>query len=172
MGVRSMCVRSTAFGSHVGQLILRFLTFNFPAAQARCVVSSISTEPAWFDLSEQFLTSPPGSNLNYRENQMTNIFVGNLSYQTTEQELEAAFANYGAVERANVVRDRETGQPRGFAFIEMTNKNEAIKAIQGLDGQDMNGRAIKVNEARPKEDRGNGGGNRGAGSGRRREPRW
>ena len=104
---------------------------------------------------------------------MTNIFVGNLSYQTTEQELEAAFANYGTVERASVVRDRETGQPRGFAFIEMTNKSEAIKAIQGLDGQEMNGRAIKVNEARPKEDRGNGGGgNRGSGFGRRREPRW
>jgi len=103
---------------------------------------------------------------------MTNIFVGNLSYQTTEQDLEAAFANYGSVERASVVRDRDTGQPRGFAFIEMTNKSEAIKAIQGLDGQDLNGRAIKVNEARPKEDRGNGGGNRGGGSGRRREPRW
>jgi len=106
---------------------------------------------------------------------MTNIFVGNLSFQTTEQELEAAFANYGTVERTSVVRDRDTGQPRGFAFIEMTNKSEAIKAIQGLDGQEMNGRAIKVNEARPKEDRGNGGGgNRGGGgSGRqRREPRW
>jgi RNA recognition motif-containing protein len=102
-------------------------------------------------------------------NQMTNIFVGNLSYQTTEQELEAAFTTYGAVERASIVRDRETGQPRGFAFIEMTNKSEAIKAIQGLDGQDMNGRAIKVNEARPKEDRGSGG---GGGFGRRREPRW
>ena len=88
------------------------------------------------------------------------------------------FANYGAVERANVVRDRETGQPRGFAFIEMTNRNEAMKAIQGLDGQDMNGRAIKGNEARAKEERGNGGGggggNRsgGGGGGRRREPRW
>jgi cold-inducible RNA-binding protein len=108
---------------------------------------------------------------------MTNIFVGNLSYQTTEQELQTAFSNYGAVERANVVRDRETGQPRGFAFIEMTNRNEAMKAIQGLDGQDMNGRAIKVNEARAKEERGSGGGggggNRGGGSGgRRREPRW
>lgn len=104
---------------------------------------------------------------------MTNIFVGNLSYQTTEQELEAAFATYGAVERASVVRDRDTGQPRGFAFIEMTNKSEAIKAIQGLDGQDMNGRAIKVNEARPKEERGSGGGgNRGGGFSKRREPRW
>jgi RNA recognition motif-containing protein len=101
---------------------------------------------------------------------MTNIFVGNLSYQTTEPELEAAFSAYGAVERASIVRDRDTGQARGFAFVEMTNKSEAIKAIQGLDGQELNGRALKVNEARPKEDR--GGGNRGGGFGRRREPRW
>jgi len=99
---------------------------------------------------------------------MTNIFVGNLSYQTTEQELEAAFSSYGTVERASVVRDRETGQPRGFAFVEMTNSHEATQAIQGLDGKDINGRAVKVNEARPKEDRGSGSG----GFGRRREPRW
>jgi cold-inducible RNA-binding protein len=102
---------------------------------------------------------------------MTNIFVGNLSYQTTEQELETAFSSYGTVERASVVRDRDTGQPRGFAFVEMTNSQEAAQAIQGLDGRDINGRAVKVNEARPKEDRGSGGGNRG-GFGRRREPRW
>src|SRR5260370_28732119 len=103
---------------------------------------------------------------------MTNIFVGNLSYQTTEQELEAAFGAYGPVERASVVRDRDTGQPRGFAFVEMTNKADAMKAIEGLDGQELGGRAIKVNEARPKEDRG-GGGNRGRGfGGPRREPRW
>jgi cold-inducible RNA-binding protein len=102
---------------------------------------------------------------------MTNIFVGNLSYQTTESELEAAFASYGAVERASLVRDRDTGQARGFAFVEMTNKHEAIKAIQGLDGQELNGRALKVNEARPKEDR--GGGHRSGGFSRqRREPRW
>ena len=101
---------------------------------------------------------------------MTNIFVGNLSYQTTEPDLEAAFGAYGAVERASVVRDRDTGQARGFAFVEMTNKSDAIKAIQGLDGTELNGRAIKVNEARPKEDR--GGGNRGGGYGQRREPRW
>src|SRR6266513_1160663 len=104
---------------------------------------------------------------------MTNIFVGNLSYQTTEQELEAAFGAYGPVERASVVRYRDTGQPRGFSFVEMTNKADAMKAIEGLDGQELGGRAIKVNEARPKEDRG-GGGNRGGGGfgGRRREPRW
>jgi RNA recognition motif-containing protein len=103
---------------------------------------------------------------------MTNIFVGNLSYQITEQELEAAFGQYGAVERASVVRDRETGQPRGFAFVEMTNSSEAMKAIEGLDGQEMKGRAIKVNQARPKEDRGGGGNRGGGGYGRSREPRW
>jgi len=107
---------------------------------------------------------------------MTNIFVGNLSYQTTEPELEAAFASYGAVEKISVMRDRDTGQPRGFAFVEMTNKDEASKAIQGLNGHELNGRALNVNEARPKESRsgGGGGGNRGGGGGfgRRREPRW
>jgi cold-inducible RNA-binding protein len=104
-----------------------------------------------------------------------NIFVGNLSYQTTEQELEAAFAAYGAVERVSLGRNRDTGEPRGFAFVEMTNREEAMKAIQSLNGQEFGGRALNVNEARPKEER--GGGNRfankgGGGQGRRREPRW
>jgi len=111
---------------------------------------------------------------------MTNIFVGNLSYQTRQDELESAFSAYGAVERVSVVTDRDTGQPRGFAFIEMTNKNEADNAIAGLNGADLNGRAMNVNEARPREERGGGGGgnragNRGGGGGfgrQKREPRW
>ncbi len=112
---------------------------------------------------------------------MTNIFVGNLSYQTTQEELEAAFAAYGAVEKVSLVRDRDTGQSRGFAFVEMTNPGEATSAINGLNGTDLNGRAMNVNEARPREERGGGsrfGGNRGGnrsgggGFGRRREPRW
>ncbi len=112
---------------------------------------------------------------------MTNIFVGNLSYQTTEAELESAFGSFGTVERVSIVRDRDTGQPRGFAFVEMTNSNEAANAIQGLNGTEMGGRAINVNEARPREERGGRsfgggrGGNRGGGGfggGRRREPRW
>ena len=116
---------------------------------------------------------------------MTNIFVGNLSYQTTEAELEAAFGAFGAVERVSIVRDRDTGQPRGFAFVEMTNADQAASAIQGLNGTEMGGRAINVNEARPREERGGGGGNRfgsggggggrgpkGGGFGRKREPRW
>ena len=85
---------------------------------------------------------------------MTNIFVGNLAYQTTESELEAAFAAYGAVEKTSVVRDRDTGQPRGFAFVEMTNQAEAMKAIEALNGQELNGRALNVNEARPRPERG------------------
>ncbi|MCX6591736.1 MAG: RNA-binding protein [Acidobacteria bacterium] len=118
---------------------------------------------------------------------MTNIFVGNLSYQTGEADLEAAFAQYGAVERVSIVRDRDTGQPRGFAFVEMTNGNEAQNAIASLNGRELNGRAINVNEARPREERGGGGGgnrfgggggggrggNRGGGGGGgRREQRW
>ena len=78
---------------------------------------------------------------------MTNIFVGNLSYQTTEDELQAAFSAYGTVERVSVVRDRETGQPRGFAFVEMTNSSEATNAINAMNGREINGRALNVNEA-------------------------
>jgi cold-inducible RNA-binding protein len=99
---------------------------------------------------------------------MTNIFVGNLSYQTTQDDLQAAFAQYGAVERVNIVTDRDTGQPRGFAFVEMTDKSAAEQAISQLNGADMNGRALNVNEARPKPQGGGGGFNRGGGGGNRR----
>jgi RNA recognition motif-containing protein len=107
---------------------------------------------------------------------MTNIFVGNLSFQTTQDELHAAFAQYGAVERVNIVTDRDTGQPRGFAFVEMTDRSAAETAISQLNGADMNGRALNVNEARPKPQGGGGGGyggNRGGGGGGRgRGSRW
>ena len=97
---------------------------------------------------------------------MTNIFVGNLSYQTTQDDLYAAFAAYGAVERVNIVTDRDTGQPRGFAFVEMTEKRDAETAISQLNGAELNGRAINVNEARPKPTGGGGfGGGRGGGGG-------
>lgn len=98
---------------------------------------------------------------------MTNIFVGNLSFQTTQDDLHAAFSNYGAVERVNIVTDRDTGMSRGFAFVEMTNKSEADAAIAELHGRELNGRAINVNEARPKPEGGRGGfgGNRGGGGG-------
>jgi cold-inducible RNA-binding protein len=99
---------------------------------------------------------------------MTNIFVGNLSFQTTQEELHAAFANYGAVERVNIVTDRDSGQPRGFAFVEMTDRAAAEAAIAKLNGTDLNGRTMNVNEARPKPQGGaGGGGNRGGGGGGR-----
>jgi cold-inducible RNA-binding protein len=105
---------------------------------------------------------------------MTNIFVGNLSFQTTQDELQAAFAAYGNVERVSIVTDRDSGQPRGFAFVEMTDKSAAENAIAQLNGSDMNGRALNVNEARPKPQGGGGGGyggNRGGGGGGRGS-RW
>ena len=99
---------------------------------------------------------------------MTNIFVGNLSFQTTQDELHAAFSNYGNVERVNIVTDRDSGQPRGFAFVEMTDRSAAEAAIAHLNGADLNGRAMNVNEARPKPQGGSGGGgNRGGGGGGR-----
>lgn len=109
---------------------------------------------------------------------MTNIFVGNLSFDTTDSDLQATFGAYGAVERASVVRDRDSGQSRGFGFVEMTNAAEANQAMTALNGQDLNGRTLNVNEARPRES--NGGGNRGGGGfnrsggggGKRRESRW
>ena len=96
---------------------------------------------------------------------MTNIFVGNLSYQTTQEDLQSAFAQYGSVERVHIVTDRDTGQPRGFAFVEMTDAREAEAAIGQLNGTQLNGRAINVNEARPKPAGGGGGGGRGGGGG-------
>lgn len=98
---------------------------------------------------------------------MTNIFVGNLSYQTTQEDLQAAFSAYGSVERVNIVTDRDTGQARGFAFVEMTEKRDADTAISQLNGTELNGRAMNVNEARPKPTGGSGfgGGRGGAGGG-------
>lgn len=81
---------------------------------------------------------------------MTNIFVGNLNYSTTQEDLHATFAQFGNVERVSVVTDRDSGQPRGFAFVEMTNSDEAQNAISQLNGTELNGRALNVNEARPK----------------------
>jgi RNA recognition motif-containing protein len=111
---------------------------------------------------------------------VTNIFVGNLSYQATQADLQNAFAAYGNVERVNVVTDRETGQPRGFAFVEMSDSDAAQNAITNLNGAELHGRAMNVNEARPKPAGGGGGyggqrgnsGNRGGGNGRGRGPRW
>lgn len=94
----------------------------------------------------------------------TKIYVGNLSFNTTSQDLETLFAESGTVESANVIEDRETGRSRGFGFVEMASKADAEAAISTLDGKEYDGRNLKVNEAKPREDRGgNGGGRRGGG---------
>jgi len=97
---------------------------------------------------------------------MTNIFVGNLSYSTTQEDLQATFAQFGTVERVSIVTDRDSGQPRGFAFVEMTDANEAQNAISQLNGTELHGRAMDVNEARPKSP--GGGSGRGGFGGPRR----
>jgi cold-inducible RNA-binding protein len=85
---------------------------------------------------------------------MTKIFVGNLSYQTTDSELAELFGAFGTVDRASVIRDRDAGQSRGFGFVEMPNSGEASKAMGALNGHDLGGRTLNVNEARPREPRG------------------
>jgi len=88
------------------------------------------------------------------------IYVGNLSFQTTETEVRDLFAQYGEVGEVNIITDRETGRPRGFGFIEIRDDNAAREAIGALDGSEFGSRQIKVNEAKPRTDRGGGGGQR------------
>src|SRR5437773_6049178 len=120
----------------------------------------------------------------------TKLYVGNLAFQTTSQELQEMFATAGTVESAAVVEDRDTGRSRGFGFVEMSTKEEATSAIDQFNGKELGGRALKVNEAKPRENRAGGGGGRGGFGGNRgcggnrnggggggayggnREPRW
>ena len=95
-----------------------------------------------------------------------NIYVGNLSRRTSEEELRQAFEAFGAVDTAAIIKDKFTGDSRGFGFVEMPSKDEAMAAINGMNGRDLDGRTLNVNEARPREDRGGGGG-RGGGRGGR-----
>jgi RNA recognition motif-containing protein len=98
-----------------------------------------------------------------------NIFVGNLSYASGEDSIRSLFAVYGEVESVKVIVDRETGRSRGFGFVEMPNDDEARAAVEALDGKELEGRALRVNEARPRQDRRTGGG----GGGRSPRPsRW
>jgi len=106
---------------------------------------------------------------------MKKIFVGNLDLRVTEESIQGLFERFGVIERIDLVRDRETGQPRGFAFVEMTDSGAADRAIAELNGTMLGDRALNVNEARPKAAGGGGGGFRRQGGSpprRRREPRW
>ena len=97
-----------------------------------------------------------------------NIYVGNLSYQTTEDELRDLFAEFGDVVSAKLIEDKFTGQSKGFGFVEMSNNSEAQKAMDELNGRDVNGRSVTVNQARPRQERSRGGGGgRGYGGGNR-----
>lgn len=103
-----------------------------------------------------------------------NIYVGNLSFEVTEEDLQQAFSAFGQVASASLIKDKFTGQSRGFGFVEMPNSTEAQAAIAGLNGKELKGRALNVNEARPRTEGGGrggggGGGRRGGGGGRRRE---
>ena len=102
---------------------------------------------------------------------MKNIFVGNLSFGATEDAVRSMFEAYGTVDRVSIVTDRETGRARGFGFVEMSADDAAERAIAALNGRELDGRALNINEARPKEDRG-GGGYRGNGGGQRQNRRW
>lgn len=114
---------------------------------------------------------------------MKNIFVGNLSFGTTEDVVRSHFEAFGTVDRVSIITDRDTGRSRGFAFVEMPNDEEADRAINALNGQELGDRRLNINEARPREERGGGGFGGGGGGGRggrggggggfnRREPRW
>jgi len=96
----------------------------------------------------------------------TKLFVGNLDFKVTENDLQDAFAAHGTVVEANLVTDRATGRPRGFGFVTMSSPEEAQKAIDGLNGKDLGGRALTVNVARPREERSGGGRGYGGGGGR------
>lgn len=96
---------------------------------------------------------------------MVNIYVGNLPYGTTDQELQDLFSQFGAISKVSIIIDRETGRSKGFGFVEMTDDGEARQAIEALNGQQFGGRALTVNEARPRTERGGGGGGGGGYSG-------
>lgn len=91
----------------------------------------------------------------------TKLYVGNLSFNTTQHDLEEMFGEFGSVQSANIIEDRETGRSRGFAFVEMSSKEEGQNAISTLNGKEIDGRNLTVNEAKPRESNNGGGGNRG-----------
>jgi cold-inducible RNA-binding protein len=113
--------------------------------------------------------APTRYSANSEKKKMKNIYVGNLSFATSEETVRSLFEAHGNVDRVNIARDRDSGQPRGFGFVEMTNDSEAEQAMTALNGRDIDGRTLSVNEARPKTERSSGGGNRSSGD---RQRRW
>ena len=103
---------------------------------------------------------------------MKNIFVGNLDFNATDSSLRTLFEPYGEIARVNVVTDRDTGRSRGFAFVEMTDNSQADQAIAALNGVNLDGRALNINEARPKTEGGGGGRGFGGGGGGQKRNRW
>ena len=145
-------------------------------------LATVSPKPFRF---ASFFSTPKGKGISMS----TKLYVGNLSFQTTSQDLQELFGQAGTVQSANVIEDRDTGRSKGFAFIEMSTQEEANSAIEQFNGKEVGGRALKVNEAKPRENRSGGGGggrgfggNRGGGGfggnrnggggGRQSEPRW
>jgi RNA recognition motif-containing protein len=131
-------------------------TFRFPRS------GPVVHEYAAFAVAEE--------NLGGRKERRMNIYVGNLSDEVIDEDLQAAFASYGEVTSARVIKDRFSGRSRGFGFVEMSDKAQAQAAIDDLNGKDFKGRAIVVNEARPRG--GSGGQQRGGARGRRGGPHW
>jgi RNA recognition motif-containing protein len=133
-------------------------------------VSVMILDPAFGNSLEKVTVSQTGKHY-----MSSKLFVGNLSFNTTENDLQDAFAAFGTVTEANLMMDRMTNRPRGFGFVTMSSAEEAQKAIDGLNGKDLDGRALTVNIARPREERSGGGGGggrreygRGGGGGRNR----
>jgi cold-inducible RNA-binding protein len=164
---------------------------NYEAAQYKSTPNTVpSTATVHRSQSDSQLLFIPKEGKGISISMSTKLYVGNLAFETTSQELQQMFAQAGTVESASVVEDRDTGRSRGFGFVEMATKEEATAAIDQFNGKEVGGRALKVNEARPRENRGGGGGggrgfggnrggfggNRGGGGGgnhrSNREPRW
>ena len=160
------------------------LVSNYEAAPLRASEPGSSTDTVLPKPNpiRSFFSFPKGKGISLMA---TKLYVGNLSFKTTSQELQQLFSQAGTVESASVVEDRDTGRSRGFGFVEMATPEEATSAIEQFNGKDLGGRALKVNEAQPRENRGGGGGGRGFGNnrgggyggggnggGRRSEPRW
>jgi hypothetical protein len=160
---------------------------TFEAAHQSIRTRSFERQPFRRSQSDSQLLLTPHRGKGISVYMSTKLYVGNLAFRTTSQELQDLFAQAGTVQSASVVEDRETGRSRGFAFVEMSTNAEAEAAIEQFNGKDLGGRALKVNEAKPRESRSGGGGGRnfgggggggyrggnsGNGNGGHREPRW